>query len=317
MRILVTGITGFIGKALAERLAKLGYQVFGLVRPLSTSRDVPEGVAVVSGDLTDYYSVERAVREIRPEVVVHLGALTPVSESFKMPIAYLETNFLGTVHLCEALLKHARESLRMFIFAGTTEMFDTTERITPKTPFSPTSPYSVSKISAYYYLVYLYKTFNFPFVVAVPTNTYGRANVRQRHFVIEKIITEMLLGKKKILMGRPDAIRDFMFREDHVDAYVRIIEAVQDSNRYEQILGKMYTFGTGIGYRIDQVFEMIRRLIGWDGEVVWNVYIRPNEPRVIVVDYSEAERDLNWRPRYSLEEGLKVAIREWREVLRV
>lgn len=317
MRVFITGVTGFIGYSLSKYLVGRGFKVYGLVRPSSTTRKVPEGVEVISGDLTDYHSLVKAVKYSRPEVVVHLGALTPVSESFKMPRAYIETNLIGTINLAEALIKHTFESLRLFAFAGTTEMFDTDKPISPETPFSPTSPYSVSKISAHYYLEYLRKTYGFPYVTVVPTNTYGRAYVMQKHFVIEKIITSMLEGRKKILMGNPTPRRDFMFRDDHVMAYVSIITAVESSNKLESVIGRVFTFGTGKSYSIAEVFDKCREIIGWDGEVVWGVYGRPNEPKTIVVDYSESKKILGWTPRYDLESGLRRAVKEWREVLGV
>lgn len=286
-----------------------------MVRFTSTGRRIPDNINVVYGDLTDYHSVVNAVKACRPEIVIHLGALTPVSESFRMPIAYMSTNLEGTMHLCEALRKHAYESLRLFVFAGTTEMFDTREPIRPGTPFSPTSPYAVSKISAVMYLKYMLKTYGFPYVVVIPTNTYGRAFVMQKHFVIEKIITSMIEGKKKIVMGNPDAERDFMFREDHVDAYRAVIKACVDGGMWDKVIGREFTFGTGVAWRIKDVFLLIANLLGWVGDVVWGIYRRPNEPGRIVVDYSEARDVLGWEPKYDLRSGLIQAAEEWRRVL--
>lgn len=312
MRVLVTGASGFIGLPLSNTLRDLGFDVWGLVRFVSGGRPLPD-VKLVRGDLNDYHSVVRAVEFVRPEIVVHLGALTPVSESFRMPVAYMQTNLIGTVNLCEALRKHTFETLRVFIFAGTTEMFDHSGMIRPDTPLDPTSPYSVSKIGAVYYLRYMLKTYRFPYVVVVPTNTYGRAPVRQNHFVIEKIITEMLVGRKEIRMGNPDSVRDFMFREDHVNAYVTLIKAITDQGK--DLIGETFTFGTGKGHTIKEVFEMIADITGWLGKVKWCAFTRPNEPRKIVVDYSKAKHVLGWEPKYGILDGLTKAVSEWEEVL--
>jgi len=315
LRVLITGVTGFIGYSLSKRLAEMGYEVYGTSRIRSTSINIPSGVSVLTCDLTDYHNVVRVIEMVKPHVVMHLGALTPVSESFAAPVTYMETNAIGTIHLVEALRKYDYEYLKLFIFAGTTEMFDTSDKITPETPFDPTSPYSVSKIAAAYYLKYMYKTYAFPYVIVVPTNTYGRAYVRQRHFVIEKLITSMLEGKKKILMGTPDAIRDFMFREDHVNAYISILKAFEEGKNAEEILGKMFTFGTGVGHTIREVAEKIKKIIGWEGEIVWNAFLRPNEPKKIVVDYETSKNVLGWEPKYDLDSGLRKAVEEWKEVL--
>ena len=316
MRTLITGVTGFIGNALARRLLDLGHDVYGLVRFTSNPARIPEGVKVVHADLTDYHSVEMAVRVVRPEVVFHLAALTPVSLSFDQPEAYIETNFLGTVRLLEALRKHSRESLQLFALAGTTEMYDTSEPIDEHTPFSPKSPYAVSKVAAVRYAKYMHAVYGMPVVIVVPCNTYGRANVGQRHFVIEKVITSMLEGKKRIVMGNPDAKRDFMFREDHVNAYLSVMRAILDEER-ENLLGGLFVFGTGKAHSILEVFEICREITGWDGEVLWNAYIRPYDQPVIVTNPRRAMLKLGWKPKYDLNSGLRRAVREWKERLGV
>lgn len=312
--MLVTGVTGFIGFHLSSTLAKMGYDVYGLVRFVSTGRRLPEGVKLIYGDLTDYHSVLKAVEETRPQVVIHLGAMTPVSESFNMPRAYFETNTMGTINLLEALRRKALEELKLFIFAGTTEMYDSLQPISPESEFSPTSPYAVSKIASYYYLEYMRKTYGLPYAVVVPTNSYGRAFVGQRHFVVEKLITEMLSGKDKIVLGRLDTERDFMFREDHVAAYLSVLAALEKGKK-EEVEGKLFTFGTGKCYAIAEVAKMIAEIVGWNGELVPNVYLRPNEPKRIVVDYSAAKRQLGWEPKYDIRSGLRQAVSEWRQVL--
>ena len=315
MKVLVTGVTGFIGYSLSSRLVELGYDVYGLVRFSSQGKKIPSNVTPIVGDLTDYHSVAKAVQSVRPEVVVHLGALTPVSESFHQPIAYMEANCIGTVNLLEALRRHDHEALRLFVYAGTTELFNA-EVIDESTPICPTtSPYAVSKACGYYYSKYMYETYRLPVVIVIPTNTYGRALVGQRHFVVEKIITSMLERRKVIEMGSPDAIRDFMFREDHVNAYISVIKSVVDYGK--DVLGQHFCFGTGIGHTIREVFEMCRRLTGWDGAVRWNVYVRPNEPKKIIVNPRKAREVLGWEPKYDLESGLRQAIKEWKEVLRL
>lgn len=316
MRVLITGVTGFIGNALSKRLVDMGYDVWGMIRFTSNTRKLHDGVKPIYGDLIDPCSLVGVVKTVRPEVVIHLGALTPVSLSFERPKMYIETNFYGTVRLAEACRRHAEESLKLFMFAGTTEMFDTKDKIDVLTPFNPSSPYAVSKVCAVYYLEMLYKVYDFPTTILIPTNTYGRANVNQRHFVIEKIITSMLEGKEKILMGTPDKIRDFMFREDHVNAYISVLKKYEkDGNSY--LKGSRYLFGTGVGYTILDVFKLCKKLIGWDGEVLWNVYHRPYDQDSIVVDPSVSNLFLGWEAKYDLESGLRKAIEEWKERLEI
>jgi len=316
MRVLITGVTGFIGNALSKRLVELGYDVLGIVRFTSTRPNVPSGVNYVYADLTDYFSLVKVVQSYKPEIVIHLGALTPVSESFHQPRAYMEINLMGTINLVEAIKKHSFENLRLFVMALTTELYNTLKPIDESTPFNPMSPYAVSKVACYYYLNYMYNVYKFPVIYAIPCNTYGRANVKQKHFVIEKIITSMLEGKKVIELGSPDVERDFMFREDHVNAYISIIKNVVDYGKID-IIGQKFVFGTGKSYKIREIFELCKKLIGWEGEVRWNVYLRPYDQLRIVTNPRKAREVLGWEAKYNIENGLKKAIEEWREVLQL
>jgi len=316
MRILITGATGFIGSALASKLAEAGEEVYGLVRFVGQGRGpLPRDVEYITADLTDYFSVERAVRLVRPEAVFHLAALSPVSESYFQPAAYAEVNYIGTIHLLEALRRHARETVRVVAVAGTTEMFDASEDLDGYNELRPESPYAVSKVGEVLYAEYTYRAYRLPIVVAIPTNTYGRAPVRQRHFFVEKVITEMLEGRQDIYLGNPDAVRDWMFREDHVDAYLAVMRAALDGR---PVLGRRFAFGTGEGRTTRETAELIKRLIGSSAALHWNAVQRPAETARIVISkeaIKRAEDMLGWRPRYGLVEGLRKAIEEWREAL--
>ncbi|RLE44330.1 hypothetical protein DRJ19_00590 [Candidatus Woesearchaeota archaeon] len=315
MRILVTGATGFIGSRLCERLVEEGYDVWGLVRFTSNKRRIPDGIKVFSADLTDPFSVAEAVKFIRPQAVFHLGAITPVSESFRQPKLYMETNYGGTINLAEACRKYC-EDLRLFAFASTSEVygnqihFPVSEYNTPK----PNTPYSISKYAAELYLRnYMHEAYKFPVVVARPFNTYGRALVNQPHFVVEKIIVNMLKGVEKLSLGNPKIERDFMFREDHVNAYLSILQAIESGNFNS--FGEAYNFCTGSCISIGTLVETIKSLTGWDGEVVWYTHVRPCDIACLWGDYSKAKNTFNWQPKYDLTSGLKQAIKEWKEVL--
>jgi len=318
--VLITGVSGFIGSALAEELSKNGeFQVYGLVRFISHGRKLTSGnVEYVVGDLTDYYSIEKIVNTVKPEVVVHVGALTPVSESYSQPVTYAEVNYLGTVHLLEALRRHGREQLRVVVVAGTTEMFDTSGDIDGYSEFRPESPYAVSKVAAVLYGEYMYRAYGLPVVTVIPTNTYGRAFVNQRHFFIEKVITELLAGRRELYLGNPDAVRDWMFRDDHVNAYVSVIRAVLDGR--DGVVGGRFAFGTGEGFTTRETADLIRRLISKDAVLHWGGNTRPVETGRIVISRRAIERArevLGWYPRFSLPSGLARAIDEWRRVLGV
>src|SRR3989338_10962589 len=107
-RVLITGITGFIGAELAHKLLSEGYEVYGFLQPvigrdLSCLDDIKDKIKLVTCDIRDYFSVRNAIKKIEPEVVFHLAALSPVRLSFEHPFEYQDSNFLGTVNIAESL----------------------------------------------------------------------------------------------------------------------------------------------------------------------------------------------------------------------
>ncbi len=321
MRVLITGVTGFIGYSLAKRLVSDGeHEVYGLVRFTGQARKVPEGVETVIGDLTDYHSIAKLISSIKPDVVFHLASITPVSESYEQPVTYIQTNCIGTINLLEAIRKYAYEQVRLIAVAGTTELFDT-EWIKPYDDFRPESPYAVSKTCEVYYAEYMFRAYGLPIVIVIPTNTYGRAFVNQPHYFIEKVITSLLRGEKVIRLGNPDAVRDWMFREDHVDAYISIMNAVL--NGKDGVLGRRFAFGTGFGYSTKETAEIIKNVVSkyvdTDSVVfMWNTVNRPAESQKIVISMEalrETRNTLGWVLKYDLIRGIEQATKEWMEVL--
>src|SRR6059058_6487449 len=158
MNVLITGITGFIGSRLASRLVGEGYDVHGLVRhsserELSRIRDVISQVHLIEGDLGTFHSIISAVDASEPEIVFHLGALTPVRLSFDDPYPYIATNFEGTVNLVHAILRESPNT--RLIVASTAEVYGwqpSGQPIAEDAMLKPASPYAVSKAAADQYI---------------------------------------------------------------------------------------------------------------------------------------------------------------------
>src|SRR5512143_3067794 len=103
-RVLITGIMGFIGSHLAQRLVDEGVEVYGVARRVaSRNMDVIgsmlKDITLVSGDVSDYVSIRNAVKTANPDVIFHLAALSPVRDSFERPFEYQHSNYLGTMNV--------------------------------------------------------------------------------------------------------------------------------------------------------------------------------------------------------------------------
>jgi len=307
MNILVTGGSGFIGRHLIPKLVELEHNVYYLERYV-TGRYVlgaQRPVKTVFGDLRDYFSIRKIVREIQPEVVIHLASISPVAYTFDHPIEVIETNFLSTVNLAETLL-HEVPHFKHFLFAGTSEEYGIQERVPIKetAELRPNSPYAVSKVAANKYLQYMHEAYNFPVTILRNFNTYGRKD--NTHFVVERMITQML-REKTVKLGDPTPVRDFLYISDHVESYLTCLDN-------KKAIGEIFNFCTCRGVSIGQLAEMIKKLTRFKGEIMWNsIPKRPLDIPTLIGDNSKAKRLLGWKPRVSLEKGLEITVNFWKE----
>ena len=308
-KVLVTGGGGFIGSHLIPKLVELNYDVYSLDRYV-TGRYVLGGqrsVKTVFCNLNDYFSVRKNIRDIQPEYIIHLAALSAVSFSYDHPLEVLETNFLGTVKLAEACLQEVSH-FKHFLFAGTSEEYGNQKHVPIKenAELNPNSPYSVSKVAADKYLQYLHDAYDFPVTIFRNFNTHGRK--KNTHFVVERTIVQMLKGER-VLLGDPTPVRDFMYVDDHVNAYLTCLGN-------EKAIGEVFNFCTSRGVSIEELTLNIRKFTDFKGEVIWNtIPARPLDIHVLIGDNSKAKTVLGWTPKYTLEEGLKKSINYWKKKL--
>ncbi|MGA1975070.1 MAG: SDR family NAD(P)-dependent oxidoreductase [Conexivisphaerales archaeon] len=307
-KVLVTGCTGFIGSAILPVLVEKGYDVYAWERYV-TGRFVlgqTRNIKTIFGDLRENGTVKRALREIQPDVVIHLAAISPVAYSYDHPNEVMETNLVGTINLAQACLDEVPH-FEQFLFASTSETYGNgAAPKTEDTPQHPNSPYSVSKVACEKFLLYLRDAYQFPITILRPFNTYGRKN--NTHFVVEKAIVQMLTDGG-VRLGDPTAMRDFLYVDDHVDAYLKCLGN-------PRALGEVFNFCTGRGVSIAQLIELLRGLTGFQGDVVWNtIPARPLDIKVLVGDSGRARDKLGWTPRFKLEEGLQRTVEYWRSRL--
>lgn len=152
MRVLITGVTGFVGNWLARHCISLGYEVYGMKRWRSNTHlieDIKDKIRLIECDLTDSWAVRKAIRWIEPKQVYHLAAQSYVDASFQNPVQTLQDNIIGTANLLEAIKEYDPKT--KIHFASSSEVYgqvspDETP-ITEKNTLRPASPYAVSKAS--------------------------------------------------------------------------------------------------------------------------------------------------------------------------
>jgi len=318
MRVLITGILGFVGSHLAEKLVDNGDEVYGVVRRvanrnMNTVEKILKDITLVTGDITDYASTRNAIKTANPDVVVHLAALSPVRDSFERPFEYQQANLVGTMNVAHSLLELPDARTRRMIAASTAEVYglQKNQPLKESTPLKPLSPYAVSKAAGDLYLQMMFLTYDLHGAIIRPANSYGRKF--DSSFIIEYLVTEMIKGED-VYVGAPDSIRDYMYIDDHVNAYFLAIKNVKAD-------GQIFNAGTGIGITNRELALMIADKIGYDrkkiklGSYPLGYPLRPaiSDQPYIVLDATRIKKALDWSPHVNLSEGLDKVITYFHE----
>jgi len=326
VKVLITGGSGFIGRHLTESMLYEGHEVYVLSRRDRFTDDYPyrDAVNLVIADLRDYNSVEEGLKRIKPDVIVHMAALTPVRFSFDrdMALEYMSVNYGGTVNLVEAASKSRVE---LFVHYSTAEVyFSGNNPHKADEPIGGETPYGISKASAEFYVRYAWKAGKIPkLLILRPCNTYDRsimgAEIVSRGYFVEKTIISMLKDEDIKYDGYPDSRRSWVHVSDHVRYVFQCLELMDKALEglfISNIYGPIATCG--------EIFELCKELTGWRGAVSWGNRPRPYDPKSLTLENSfyfedregkgfELKTDFKPKP---LSEGLKLAIENWRRKLK-
>ncbi len=313
IRALITGVTGFIGSHLAQKLVDDGVEVYGVERRvanrnLAVLSNILQDVTLVSGDVSDYVSTRNAVKTVNPDVIFHLAALSPVRNSFERPFEYQQANYIGTMNVAHSLLELQDPQTRKLIAASTAEVYgiQADEPMKETLSLHPSSPYAVSKAAGDLYLRMMFNSFSLNGTVLRPTNSYGRKF--DTSFMVEYLVTQMLRGEK-IYIGSPDSVRDYMYVDDHVNAYVLAM-------KNPKAKGQVYNVGTTIGVSNRELALMIAEKVGFDKKNIALGSYPPGYPyrplvsdqSSIVLDSAKIRQELGWKPTVTLSEGIDKVI---------
>ena len=302
MRILVTGGAGFIGSNVADRFVELGHEVAIFDDLSSGFREfVHPKARFFHGDLADAAAVERCVGEFRPEIAAHHAAQIDVRKSVSDPIRDAQVNVLGSIGLLQACTRHGVKKL---VYASTGGALYGEGRQLPATedhPVNPESPYGASKHTVEHYL-YLWKLLHgLDYTVLRYPNVFGpRQNPHGEAGVNAIFIGLMLEGKRPRIFGDGNAVRDYLYVSDVVDANVLALDRAS---------GEMLNLGTGIGTSVNDIVRELKAILGFREDAIHDAP-RAGEVQRIFLDASRARQVLGWTPKVGFTDGLRRTV-EW------
>ena len=309
-KVLVTGSEGFIGSHLTERLVEFGAEVTALVQYNSFNnwgwidtfdKTIKDSIKVVTGDIREYDGMKRIIKG--QDVVFHLAALIAIPYSYLSPMAYVRTNVEGTTNVLEACREY---DVQKIVHTSTSETYGTAlyVPIDEKHPMQGQSPYSASKIGADKIAESFHRSFDLPVATIRPFNTYGpRQSARA---VIPTIISQILAGKVEIKLGSLSPTRDFNYVKDTAEAFIKIAES-------ERTVGEVINSGSNYEISIGDTVKKIIDIIGKDVKLICDEErIRPEKSEVnrLWADNAKIKELTEWRPQYSIDDGLKETV-EW------
>lgn len=317
MKILVIGVTGFIGNALVPMLREDGHEVIEGIR-YASGRFSGYGNEGVFFDLRDSKETRDAIAGVKPEVVINLAAQSAVSYSFSHPEEVGEVDYMGVVRVANACV----EAGAHLVQASSSEVYGRGGYAYPVSEgvlLGGASPYASAKIAAEDIIRTLAATRGLQFTILRPFNTIARSTVRQKHFVVERAITQAIeLGE--ISLHDPTPRRDFMFRTDHARGYRLVVRAL-GGGEPRRVQGETFNLCTGDSWSIQEMAWTVAELVGRKTGRAVRVQFsatpdRPLDIPTLHGSHEHITEVLGWRPEYTIEQGLKKAVEEWIDILR-
>ncbi len=316
MRVLITGITGFVGSHLAEYALAQGAEVYGSYRWRSKTENIDhlrDRITLVECDLRDLSSVQHLVGISNPDAIVHLAAQSYVQASWHTPAETITTNTISQVNLLETIRPRGQGAPRFLVIGSSEEYGLVLEGELPireTNPLRPLSPYAVSKVTQDLMGYQYFKSYGLPIVRARAFNHEGAR--RGDVFVTSNFarqIAEIEAGRRKpeVLVGNLKAVRDYTDVRDIVRGYWLLLERGEP--------GEVYNLCSGRGWAIQELLDF---LLG--ESAVTSIAVRPDPARlrpsdvpVLIGDYGKVHAALGWKPEIPFEETLRDLLAYWRK----
>lgn len=339
MRLLVTGGAGFIGFALVRHLVATGAEAVTVVDKLTYAAN-PAALAWFQHQprvtfhracITERPAMAALLESAQPDAILHLAAESHVDRSIETPLAFLETNVMGTAVLLDAALAYwrglpagRRERFR-FLDVSTDEVYGTLAPQDPgfseTTPFCPNSPYAASKAAADHMARAWARTYGLPVMVSHASNNYGPWQFPEK--LIPLMLLKALAGQPLPVYGDGRQVRDWLHVEDHAAALAAILERGQPGESYN----------VGGGNEVENL-DLVRRLCARLDQVapredgaphagaIAHVDDRPGHDRRYAIDDRRLRQEIGFVPPTRFADGIErtvdwyLANRDWLETLK-
>ena len=325
MKVLITGITGFVGSHMADYLLKNvpDVEIFGMRRWRSRFENVShlyqlDNVTFLEGDLSDRSSISKILYEVEPDVVYHFAAQSFPESSFKTPTYTLNTNVIGTTNLLEELrlLREYDQLNPVIISVSSSEVYGNPKPdevpIKESNPIRAANPYSISEVGHDLMSQYYYDAFNLKIIITRMFSHEGKRRGKifaLSSFAYQVVQNEKGLGDYTIKHGNLDSVRTYNHIDDAVHAYWLAVDKCDYGEVYN--IGGDYTCTVG-----DALDMLISRSTVKDKlkKVLDPDRVRPTDITLQIPDSTKFREKTGWKPTKGLEEICDDLLDYWRNI---
>ncbi|WP_242921410.1 dTDP-glucose 4,6-dehydratase [Pontibacter liquoris] len=322
MKLLITGGAGFIGSHVVRLFVNKypNYQIFNLDKltyagNLANLSDIEdrENYTFLKGDIVDAAYLKEIFSQYNFDAVIHLAAESHVDRSITDPLAFVQTNVIGTVNLLNTARQHWAANLpgHLFYHISTDEVYGSLGEdglFTEETAYDPRSPYSASKASSDHFVRAWYHTYGLPVKLSNCSNNYGPNHFPEK--LIPLAIHNIKNNKPVPVYGKGENVRDWLYVLDHA----RAIDVIF----HEGQLGETYNIGGVNEWKnldliellCDQMDQKLGREQGTSRKLITFVKDRAGHDLRYAIDSSKLMNELGWKPSVTFEEGLSKTI-DW------
>ena len=315
-KALITGITGQDGSYLAELLLEKGYEVHGIIRRASTFNTKridhlykdPHNKNIKMflhyGDMTDSSNLNRILEKVQPDEIYNLAAQSHVKVSFEVPEYTAEVDGIGVLRFLDAIKEMGIKT--KFYQASTSELYGKVQEVpqTENTPFYPRSPYGVAKQYAFWIVKNYREAYD---LFACNGILFNHESPRRGETFVTRKITRGLANiiakkEKKIYLGNIGAKRDWGYVPEFVEAMWLMLQQDEPDD---------FVIGTGETHSVKEFLEEAFAYLDLDWEEyieIDPIYFRPTEVENLRADFSKAKSILNWSPKISFKDLVKIMV---------
>ena len=298
-RSVVTGGAGFIGSNLVDHLVEIGHEVivldnFASGKKANLSHHKKKDVKIKRIDISKIKNLEKYFNGV--DYVFHLAGLAEIIPSIKNPKKYFNVNVLGTLKVLDAA-KKAR--VKKLIYAASSSCYGSPKKFptSEKEKIDIKHPYGLTKFLGEQLVIKYATKFKMPNISFRFFNVYGpRLNMSgQYSAVFGNFLRQKRSNKPLTIVGSGNQTRDFIHVEDLIDAFIKVIKS--------RLVNKIYNLGSGKEVSINKIASL------FGGKKTF-IPKRPREPKRSLANISKIKKDINWKPKVSIQEGIKRLLKD-------